>query len=263
MFTLGADPEVFLVDKKGEFACAYGLVPGTKEQPYEVYKGAVQVDGTALEFNIDPASSAEEFVSNLDTVAKQLEGMVSPTYQFLRKVTIQLPKDAKKSLPPEALLIGCNSDVNAYTGEQNEGADPDAPIRSAGGHIHVGGFFSEGANSKTKYEESLRLARLLDKHVGVYSLLWDPDDSRRSIYGAAGSCRLKSFGVEYRTLSNAWLFNRNITRFVWDATELAVEELKKGLDVESQLYREIINAGARTHPFFDDNPTAELVKALL
>ena len=54
MITVGADPELFV--KKGRsFQSAYGMIPGTKQKPKKVIKGAVQVDGMALEFNIDRA----------------------------------------------------------------------------------------------------------------------------------------------------------------------------------------------------------------
>jgi hypothetical protein len=63
-FKIGADPEFFLRDKAtGKFVSAHGLIPGTKRQPMKVDKGAVQVDGMALEFNIDP-------VTNLDSSVK-------------------------------------------------------------------------------------------------------------------------------------------------------------------------------------------------
>lgn len=57
-YTIGADPEVF-VGREGQFFSAHGLVPGNKRRPHKVDRGAVQVDGMALEFNIDPASSYE------------------------------------------------------------------------------------------------------------------------------------------------------------------------------------------------------------
>lgn len=70
-YTLGADPEIF-VGRQGQFFSAHDLIPGNKRRPHPVDKGAVQVDGMALEFNIDPASSYEEFQGNLDHVMAQL-----------------------------------------------------------------------------------------------------------------------------------------------------------------------------------------------
>jgi len=257
MFTIGADPEV-CVGKGGEFRSAYGLVPGTKQDPHKVNKGAVQVDGLALEFNIDPASSYQEFQDNLDCVFNTLREMV-PDYDFLQLSTVDLFPDYKATLPEESLVIGCDPDFNAYTEELNSPPSGDMPIRSAGGHVHIGGIFSESMTGKQRYERSVRLTRLMDKHVGVYSLLWDEDDRRRSIYGKAGACRLKDYGVEYRSLSNKWLFNPKLTQFVYEGTKKAVEALERGEDA-GVVYQDIINSSNRSHPFFSTDETAKQLK---
>ena len=51
---IGCDPEVF-VKQNGVFRSAHGLIRGDKKNPQKIRSGAVQVDGMALEFNIDPA----------------------------------------------------------------------------------------------------------------------------------------------------------------------------------------------------------------
>ena len=64
MITIGADPELFL-SIGGELVSSYGIVPGSKYNPYAVPFGAVQVAGMALEFNIDPADHKDDFVHNI------------------------------------------------------------------------------------------------------------------------------------------------------------------------------------------------------
>jgi len=59
---VGCDPELF-VKKDGVLVSAHGLVQGSKEHPFRVSKGAVQVDGMALEFNIDPAEDENLILS--------------------------------------------------------------------------------------------------------------------------------------------------------------------------------------------------------
>lgn len=257
MFTIGADPEIF-VAKDGKFVSAYNLIPGTKHEPFKVEKGAVQVDGLALEFNIDPANNYEEFQGNIDTVLSILKGMV-PEYDFLQEASIFVDPAYKATLPPASLEIGCTPSLNAYTEDSDESPDGTGDLRAVGGHIHIGGIFDKDEDDRVKWNRSLRMARLMDKYVGVYSLLWDEDTHRRKIYGAAGSCRLKSFGVEYRTLSNKWLFDKKITKFVYDQTAAAVEALHKGEDVTDNFYRDIINTSARDHEFFKDNPITKMV----
>ena len=78
---IGSDPEFFL--KTGEeFISAHAMVPGNKVNPFPVPNGAVQVDGMALEFNIDPAVSSGEFVHNINTVLESLRGMVPLDFEF-------------------------------------------------------------------------------------------------------------------------------------------------------------------------------------
>ena len=79
-FLIGADPE-FFVKKAGKVVSAHNLVPGTKESPFPVKNGAVQVDGMALEFNINPAETFAAFESSLDSVLEQIIRMV-PGYEI-------------------------------------------------------------------------------------------------------------------------------------------------------------------------------------
>ena len=79
---VGADPELFLA-KNGQFVSAHNLLPGTKYEPFPVKSGAIQVDGMAAEFNIDPVENEDSFLSSLETVLTQLKSMV-PDYDFCK-----------------------------------------------------------------------------------------------------------------------------------------------------------------------------------
>lgn len=263
MFTIGADPE-FFVQQDGQFVSAQGLVPGTKEQPHPVPNGAVQVDGLALEFNVNPALSYAEFQNNLDIVFETLKSMI-PDYDVLPNPAILLSDEDKLKIPAQALVRGCSPDLNAYTEENNESPGQDCDIHAAGGHIHIGNIFHPDQTAQQKYKMSLRLTRLLDKYVGVYSLLWDKDSLRRQVYGKAGSLRLKPYGIEYRTLSNAWLFNKGVTLFIYTGVKEAVDSLLRGEDLGpyDHDYRSIINNSDHFDKFFRRNSTADHVKSLL
>ena len=66
MFTIGADPEMFIRDKyTNKYKSAVGLITGTKEEPTPIDKDghAYQVDNVAVEFNIAPATSLQSFLS--------------------------------------------------------------------------------------------------------------------------------------------------------------------------------------------------------
>lgn len=260
VFTIGADPEIF-VGKDGEFVSAHGMVEGTKIKPHEVEGGAVQVDGMALEFNIDPAENYEEFQHLLDSVQEQLLDMISVNgFDFLKETTVHFDQELFDKVPIANKMLGCEPDFNAWTMEVNEKPSYKNLMRTVGGHAHIGGFFSDNLFNKEHFEKGATLARLMDEEVGVYSLLWDKDDERRSMYGSAGCFRPKPYGMEYRSLSNAWLFSKDITKFVFDGTQRALQRLCDGDKGDNEGARDIINNSDRDNVFFKDN---ELAKDLM
>jgi len=210
---IGADPELF-VKQGGEFISAHGMVEGTKEDPFKVRGGAVQVDGMALEFNIDPAASEAEFISNINMVMGELTSMVGDV-EVVAEPTAHFGLDYIEAQPLEAKELGCTPDYNAYTGEENPAPDGDKPFRTAAGHIHIG--WTEGADTSDKLHmlTCAKLVKALDITLGVPSLAWDGDQERRELYGKAGAFRPKPYGCEYRVLSNAWLRNEELMSFVY------------------------------------------------
>ncbi|KKK92898.1 hypothetical protein LCGC14_2698330, partial [marine sediment metagenome] len=142
--TIGADPEVFVSNEAGVVCSGYGMIEGTKDKPFPIKHGAVQVDGMALEFNITPASNEAQFVTNITSVMEQLRGML-PKHHVLEIIPVANFDPEYFSLQPkEARELGCSPDFNAYTGETNPPPNSDLPMRTAAGHIHVG--WIEGDN---------------------------------------------------------------------------------------------------------------------
>jgi len=225
--TVGCDPELF-VKQDNKFRCAWGLIPGTKEEPHRVNNGAVQVDGFALEYNIDPVDNADDFVNYNLEVLDQMKAMV-PGYEFAIVPSARFNGNHFRAQPDEAKVLGCTPDYNAYTMEENPIPDNNTTLRTAGGHIHIG--FCEGADPQDD-EHILRCATLvkqLDVYLGLPSVLFDTDKDRRAMYGKAGAFRAKPYGVEYRSLSNAWVVNEQRMRFVFKQTVKAVEDLVAGI----------------------------------
>lgn len=264
-YTVGADPEVF-VGRDGAFISAHGLVQGTKDKPFPVNKGAVQVDGLALEFNIDPAESFEEFQANIDIVQAQLRSMIGDL-DFLQKSTVTFDQNFLKGIPYENLQLGCEPDFSAYDMMPNPRPNGDALMRTAGGHVHIGGFFTNEPHNPEQMGMSGYLSKLLDRTIGIYSILWDRDDQRRQMYGMAGSFRPKPYGMEYRSLSNSWLFNKGIMGFVYRGVEEALQVMFNGKELDYDLppflARNIINTSDRGHDFFRGNRRAEEVMDLM
>jgi nucleoside-diphosphate-sugar epimerase len=59
----------------------------------------------------------------------------------------------------------------------------------------------------------------------IPSVLMDEGELRKQLYGKAGALRYKEYGVEYRTLSNFWIFKEELIRWVWRNTARALENV--------------------------------------
>lgn len=254
--TIGADPEFFVRDQQGPVP-AVGLVPGTKVQPFPVPNGAIQVDGTALEFNIHPASSENEFVNNVVSVLGTMSERVKQ--KFLFTPIVRFDKIVFDKLPGTAKLLGCDPDFCAYTLEANPLPVPPEGVRTASGHLHVG--FTSNANpwSDEHFEKCASLVRQLDAAVGYPAQVFSPLNSeRQKYYGNFGAFRPKTYGVEYRVLDNTWLRHEELMKWVYRQTRWATSLWEDGVDItlwsdmpndpEKMVYR-LIAEGAPNFPF--------------
>lgn len=238
--TIGADPEFFLrCHKTGQILSAIGRVGGSKKEPSPVQLGALQEDGVLAEINIHPASNVQEFIFNMESVMEALQGRVGPDIQLLGVSHAVLRDEDLQN--PLAWEIGCDPDINAWTGfPNNTPRGYRDGRRVAGGHIHVG-------YEKPNDDTSMRIVQMMDYCVGLPSLLDEPDTFRRRLYGMAGSCRIKPYGVEYRALGNYWVNSAEHMATVYNRTTAAVanlhllDTLKETLAPE--LLQDLINHG--------------------
>jgi hypothetical protein len=239
---LGADPEVFLKDRNNKHLSVIGMIGAGKEDPLQVVgmpKGfTLQEDNVALEFGQPPAATADEFVFN--TRAAMLAGLSTlKGKRFSRLSCTVFEEDQMKH--PMAHIFGCEPDYDAYTGKKNEKPTPPHPfMRSAGGHVHV------EMPKKTSMKNKRLLVRAMDLYLGVPSVLLDDGQERRQLYGQAGCFRYKPYGVEYRTLSNFWIFKKKYTKWVWSQTEKALEAAKNpawDTTVTEKFVKRAINTG--------------------
>jgi hypothetical protein len=221
-FKIGADPELFIIEKAtGKLVSAHGMLPGDKKNPHRVPHGAVQVDGMAAEFNIDPASNVNDFVRNIKSVMASLQEIIGDKYELVAIPTAHFGAEMIDAQPHEAKELGCDPDYNAWTGEENPTPDVDTPYRTGAGHVHIGwtnGQDIAGAEHKQICEH---LIRNLDLHTTPFLRLED-DVLRRELYGKAGAYRPKSYGVEYRTPSNVWLTSEKNMRLMWRLVRQAI-----------------------------------------
>jgi hypothetical protein len=68
---------------------------------------------------------------------------------------------------------------------------------------------------------------MCDYLLGLPSLLEDNDTRRRELYGKAGACRLKSYGPEYRTLSNYWIWDDATIQTIHQRAQKAYDDVDK------------------------------------
>lgn len=222
----GCDPEAFVFYNDRPVTAA-GLIPGTKEEPFPVEHGAVQVDGMAAEFNIDPAETYEEFNRNITAVIRQLKGMLPKGHELRFIPSVRFSPDDFNAAPDEAKILGCNPDFNAWTGEINPPpGDPDDPyLRTASGHLHLGWTEDAMLDDAQHIMNCRDVVKQLDWYLGAWSVSIDADATRRKLYGQAGACRFKPYGVEYRVLSNFWLTNSDRRLAVWNRMQKALSDI--------------------------------------
>ena len=232
-FSIGCDPEFFLL-KHGKPLSAIGMIGGTKEKPKPLKrKGfAVQEDNVAVEFNVPPANDAETFADNIEYVMNNLRKKLK-NIEFSTDSALNF--DMEYLLHPKAMEFGCDPDFNAWTKTINPRPEcDDISLRSAGGHIHIG----------TK-EDPIEIIRAMDLFVGVPSIIKDTKgNKRRSLYGKPGAYRLQPFGCEYRTLSNFWIFSRELIQWVYNQTAKAVDFVESGEVIDpkhGQIIQDCIN----------------------
>lgn len=230
---IGADPEFFVRSKKtGELISAHGLIAGTKANPIPMGPGHAQVDGMALEINVPPSKNAKEFIAGFKGVMNALEKEL-PDVTFDFSPVAHFGAEMIKDQPREARELGCEPDFSAYTGQANPRPNADTPFRTASGHVHIGWTDGQDTKDPDHITACNMLSKQLDFMLGLPSLIWDEDVTRRQLYGKAGCYRPKHYGMEYRTLSNAWLTDEERIAFVVKNSIDAFNLLTKHIDYGS------------------------------
>ncbi len=238
-FTVGCDPELFAIRKTEngvEAVSAHDLIPGDKKNPHKVTGGAIQVDGTAVEFNTDPVPIKDfnAWNANIVTVLKELSDAVrqkDPSIGLLISPVQEYPQEYFDSLPPEAKELGCDPDYCAYTLEPNPRPPGDRNFRTGAGHIHIGWGADIPVDNREHHEICASFVKMLDATVGMFMTVIDPDPRRRELYGKAGAYRAKPYGVEYRFPSNVWLKSRGSRAVVHNLLNTAIDHMQRGNSV--------------------------------
>lgn len=224
-YLIGSDVELFLQDRKTkEIVSAEPFIKGSKHNPYQFDPTnpffSLSLDNVLAEFTIPPAKTINEWIGGI-TKSMEYVNKIIPK----RLCTVALPSavlNQKYLKSKAAQTFGCDPDNNAWLREQNP--PPKAPnpnLRSGGGHIHIG-------YDNPSVEPSEWLVRAMDLFIGVPSILQEPENERRALYGKAGAFRFKEYGVEYRTVSNYFVSSEQLMAWAFANTEQAISFVNTG-----------------------------------
>lgn len=243
---VGADPEVFLVDKNNKPVSAEGKIGGSKVAPIPMVGlpvgFMVQEDNVAAEYNIPVATRAQDFSSN---ILKGLRYIEKTAKQHGLKVVCEsaLHFDWSELDTEHAQNLGCSPDFNAWTRANNRRPQPPQSLRTAAGHVHIGW-------NKSDADSAILFGRAFDVYLGIPSLLVTKQNERRNLYGKAGAIRIKDYGVECRILDNFWLPNQNQSRHIYDTCFKIADDLntkQEYLDEELEMYEIPIQRAINEH----------------
>jgi hypothetical protein len=215
---IGADPEIFITDGKGELIPAFELFPEKKGtavgQPYW--------DGYQAEFNVYADTC-------MDNVCYRIQNALAATRRQARKVnskanlTMQnvfdIPEARLNTDDKKYVSFGCTPSFSVYGETFPEVDAKQVPFRSAGGHLHLA--LPRGKDDP--YTESI--VKELDRILGVISVAmfaYYDSPRRRVLYGRAGEYRKPAHGLEYRVLSNAWLCHPVAMHTVYEIARLCM-----------------------------------------
>lgn len=248
VITVGSDPEIFVKDNRGCITSVAGHLGCDKWNQRDLGNGIfLQEDNVLVEFATNPTEGFKEF-SNIIKLG------IDCCEEEVGKLDLSLAKgvsshvytmDELNSFNKSVFEFGCEPDFNALTGRKNpkpQAADPG--LRTAGGHVHIG--YAQHIKGMSLEESQSIVGVMCDYFLGLPAMLIDPDDRRRELYGKAGAVRYKKYGIEYRTLSNFWMFSDENHKFIWEQVQKAHEHLYGAYErlitiVEPEEIQNIIN----------------------
>jgi len=213
--TIGADPEFFILLFDEPISADRFFKPKSKDKVF--------FDGFQAEMNPKPADCRDIFITNVLHNLIYAYSKLPGDAKILPIATIHLTEKHLQNVDEECLRFGCSPDYSIYTEERPEYPDGRKHLkRYAGGHIHVG---VKRWNIFNDTSMIIRAIKLMDRLAGLTSVVLSPYDDekeRREYYGQAGTYRLNSHGIEYRTPSSFWLSSPVLASLMTGLTRNAV-----------------------------------------
>jgi hypothetical protein len=223
-FTVGADPEVFIIDKRNQrWVNPINFTDGTKENPERIDDGfSLQVDGLALEINLPPARLKKEFLSIAKKGLSLIEKRIGKSNRIFRNTTMHITPRVWDDIDPKQKELGCAPDYDAVTGEIRTLLKHPKRIRFAGGHIHIG--WGEGFDVNDP--EVINAGRILSNSLANQRFLKSLDNctDRTRYYGAGVCFRPKPYGTEFRKPSCRWFVGPYRHSSTWDDVKRGITE---------------------------------------
>lgn len=214
--TIGADPEIFVVDENNILIPAFEFLPDKKT-------GNPFWDGFQAEFTLESGRTCLAYM--VDDIRKMLMRILNearrkyPRAKLTTQTVFEIPPDKLLKYNPEYTQLGCAPSLNIYGERTVCDQDPATiPFRSAGAHVHLGirNFVTDNA------PKIVRAMDLLGGLVSVSLLDGLEDPIRRRYYGRAGEYRLPAWGIEYRVPSSAMLCHPAVYHLMFDLIRASV-----------------------------------------
>lgn len=235
-YTIGSDFELFLLDKNtDEIINAKKYVRGSKTKPYNFDKSSpfwcTSLDNISMEGNIAPCTTAEDFSKSIQYVIDYMNKKLPENL-----CTVHTPAayvNYKHLNTPESKKFGCEASYNAYTLGVNQIIDADfTNLRTCCTHVHI------------KYDNmniitSAELIKAMDLYLGIPSLLIEPVNDRRTLYGTLGEMRFsEDKTTEYRVLSSFFSQSDELRKWVFQNTINSINFINEGNRVTDEMHRE-------------------------
>lgn len=259
--TLGADPELFITDRRGKPVPAHTVGLPHKLMPVEFDDGEVLRDGYALELNprhdVCRVIVSSHYWSLLSEVRASFLGR---GLQLIAKSAVEIDLGSLEGAPEDVSMFGCDGAWNAYSGKIVRPSihGPTHPYRYTGGHFH-GAFYSGHSIPWAKRPEDVFLwAKMEDRFLGLISTYLTGSEwlgLRRLYYGQAGEFRFQDHkgtvaALEYRTPGSEVFSHPVLLNFCFGLFREVYENFDHfkehyGTDYENEV-KDAINAG-QTH----------------
>lgn len=221
--TIGSDFELFLFDNNlKEVINAKPYVKGSKHFPYNFDKSSefwcTSLDNILAEMNIPPVKNEKDFNAYVQKAIDYLESTLPKNITTLAQPAMYIKEEYLNT--EESRQFGCTPSYDAYTLNENQQPDGEQTnLRTGAFHIHI-------KYDKMNFELSAELIKMLDLYLGIPSIVVEPANDRRKLYGTPGEFRYsEDKTTEYRVLSNFFSKNESLRTWVFKNTMAAIEHM--------------------------------------